>query len=51
MTVLAAKAKSFLIVAGSRSPKTPSLSALQSKLQAGKAGRPKEGTAKLVIIG
>jgi hypothetical protein len=44
--LLAAKSKYFLIVAGSRGSKAPSSSALQPKLQAGKAGRPKEGTAK-----
>ncbi len=46
MPLLAAKSKYFLIVAGSRGSKAPSSSALQPKLQAGKAGRPKEGTGK-----
>jgi len=44
--LLAAKAKNLLIVAESRGSKAPSSSALQPRLQAGKAGRPKDGTAK-----
>jgi len=44
--LLAAKAKYFLVVAGTGGSKAPSSSALQPRLQAGKAGRPKEGTPK-----
>ncbi len=44
--VLGAEAKSFMVVAGSRGFKAPSSSALQPKLLASKAGRPKEDTSK-----
>jgi len=43
---LAAKAKYIPMIAGSRCSKAPSASALQPRLQAGKASRPKEGTGK-----
>ncbi len=46
MPSLAAKAKYILLIAGSRGSKAPLSSLLQPRLQAGKAGRPKDGTAK-----